>query len=202
MSRKLHSSEIQKLNQLMNAKWKQVYKYGDPKADQKDLCIRLRNTKSSKYQSKVKNRIITTDDQPIYLFPYSINFMLTNEKTINPDPNLTLSHVCGKPKKGKKNMCAYKCMNGSHIVEESQYENNKRKKCHTRINKYYRKHYSQTGYIGQLFVKDTIDINLISVYDEKGKKRNNKDRQQAAINEAKGACTHDPPCFINWHKIQ
>ena len=205
MSRKLTLLEIEKYNELMHTKWNQVHKYGDPTDDEKNICIRLRNTKSKKYQNKIKNTIITSDDQPTHLFPYSISYMLNYEITINPDPKIFLSHICGKPKKGKKKKNrnkAYKCINGYHIVEESQKENNKRKKCHNRINKYYNKYYSQTGYIGRLFVKDTINVNLISLYDEKGQKRSKKMRKEAAINEAKGACNHNPPCFINWHKIE
>ena len=58
MSRKLTQIEIAKCNKLLNTIWKNVYKYCDPKDgnDEKNACIRLKNTSNKKYK-KIKNTI-------------------------------------------------------------------------------------------------------------------------------------------------
>ena len=195
MSRKLTATEIEQCQALFDTIWKHTYKYGDPNKDEKNACIRLRNTNNKKYKNKIKNKI-TKEMHPTHLYPYIVGYMLKHEITMDPASRLTLSHICGKPKKSKKqrkNMSSHKCMNGCHIILESQHENNKRKICHGRINKYYNKHYSQSGYIGRLYVKDTIDVNIMSVIEIDGK--------QVMTNDVNKICKHNPKCFVSWNKI-
>lgn len=118
-----------------------VRRYGDGKSN--NNCLRVQDSNRRK---KSKNHVR----------PYALAFTAYHGYCIDGGNISCHSHQCGTPRSVHSI-----CINGRHILEQSQKDNNKRQRHHNLIRKYegeFRRKYPNKRRVGPLYVDDVLEF--------------------------------------------